>query len=211
MTSVLSTKTVRHGALTRKRGLSNDATFEQDQPRRKTARKDSLSQAKDATPSYQRELDVASKKTPLTQNALLLHGKRLPYTLAPSHNVPQIKQGKDELLIKVQTIGLNPIDWKAPDYGFAIPVLPYIAGRDFVGVVICSNDPEKLNSSERIKSGDVVLTASTDYRDLRKAAYQEYSVASRFNLCRIPYNFNKDNLSSHERPKAGEWITIWGG
>jgi hypothetical protein len=278
MTLVSSTKTVRNGAITRKRSLSNDTAFEQDHPSRKIARKDSLSLASDsynisstknATASYQQELGVASKEIPLTQNALLLHGKRSPYTLTPFYNVPQIRQGKDEVLIQVQTIGLNPIDWKAPDFGFGIPILPYIAGRDFVGVVLFSNDSDQLKSSRRIKSGDVVLTASTDYRDLRKAAYQEYSVASRFNLCRIPYNFNKDHLaglgvafvaaaltlginfgcdfsvlsesirgpdiktllkaitkekiseeirdeclegiSPHERPKAGEWITIWGG
>jgi NADPH:quinone reductase-like Zn-dependent oxidoreductase len=31
-----------------------------------------------------------------------------------------------------------------------------------------------------------VFSASTDYRDLRKAAYQEFVVASDFNVCRIP-------------------------
>jgi NADPH:quinone reductase-like Zn-dependent oxidoreductase len=38
----------------------------------------------------------------------------------------------------------------------------------------------------RIKTGDVVIIPSTDYRDLRKAAFQQYSIASSFNAIRIP-------------------------
>jgi hypothetical protein len=45
----------------------------------------------------------------------------------------------------------------------------------------------KLSCSPRpIKKGDVVLVPSTDYRDLRKAAFQEYSVAFAFNTIRLP-------------------------
>jgi NADPH:quinone reductase-like Zn-dependent oxidoreductase len=38
----------------------------------------------------------------------------------------------------------------------------------------------------RIQLGDVVIVPSTDYRDLRKAAYQQYSIASAFNTIRLP-------------------------
>lgn len=41
-------------------------------------------------------------------------------------------------------------------------------------------------SSSRIQVGDVVCGPSTDYRDVRKAAYQEYLVTSDFNVARIP-------------------------
>lgn len=34
--------------------------------------------------------------------------------------------------------------------------------------------------------GDIVLVPSTDYRDIRKAAFQEYAVATDFNAARIP-------------------------
>lgn len=50
---------------------------------------------------------------PRRQHALLLHTARQPYDLATSHETPEIKLA-DELLIKVEAIGLNPIDWKAP-------------------------------------------------------------------------------------------------
>jgi hypothetical protein len=41
-------------------------------------------------------------------------------------------------------------------------------------------------ASPRIQLGDKVAVPSTDYRDLRKAAYQEYSIASSFNSIRLP-------------------------
>jgi NADPH:quinone reductase-like Zn-dependent oxidoreductase len=66
------------------------------------------------------------------------------------------------------------------DFGFGLPALPYLAGRDIVGVVMRNS-----RSSGRIKRGDVVLTASTDYRDLRKAAFQSYAIAPSYNVCRI--------------------------
>lgn len=38
----------------------------------------------------------------------------------------------------------------------------------------------------RLQKGDLVLVPSTDYRDIRKAAFQEYAVATHFNAARIP-------------------------
>jgi NADPH:quinone reductase-like Zn-dependent oxidoreductase len=68
------------------------------------------------------------------------------------------------------------------DFNFGIPTLPYIAGREFAGVVVqAPTAPES-----RIQRGDVVAIPSTDYRDLRKAAFQEYSVAASFNAIRLP-------------------------
>jgi NADPH:quinone reductase-like Zn-dependent oxidoreductase len=43
---------------------------------------------------------------------LLLHGKGQRYVLESNYTVQNIKND-DELLIKVQYIGLNPIDWKS--------------------------------------------------------------------------------------------------
>lgn len=68
------------------------------------------------------------------------------------------------------------------DFNFGIPTLPYVAGRELTGTVV-----KILREGDgRIKAGDVVLVPSTDYRDLRKAAFQQYSIASTFNAIRIP-------------------------
>jgi hypothetical protein len=65
-------------------------------------------------------------KTPsLTQRALLVHAAQQPYALVTDHAVPAILH-KDEILIKVIAIGLNPVDWKGPYVPCrpATPVLP---------------------------------------------------------------------------------------
>jgi len=50
---------------------------------------------------------------PPSQTVLLLQAIRTPYTLTLDYPIP-IPQNDDEVLIKTQVIGLNPIDWKAP-------------------------------------------------------------------------------------------------
>ncbi|KAJ5972591.1 Alcohol dehydrogenase superfamily zinc-type [Penicillium vulpinum] len=122
---------------------------------------------------------VVEYSVPTSQIALVLQGLRQPYTLTPAHPVPLVSH-PDELMIKIHAIGLNPIDWKSVDYGFGIPCLPYIAGRDFAGVVV------KASHGSAYAEGDMVLCASTDYRDQRKAAYQEYAVAQEHTVCKLP-------------------------
>lgn len=114
------------------------------------------------------------------QDLLLLHGPRQKYTLERAKDIPELR-GDDEILVQTLAIGLNPVDWKGPDYGFGQPSYPWVNGRDFAGIVIKA--PRK---ESRIQQGDVVFGPSTDYRDVRKAAYQEYVVTTESNVARIP-------------------------
>ncbi|PSR87429.1 chaperonin 10-like protein [Coniella lustricola] len=131
-----------------------------------------------------------SSAVPETQRILLLHGPRQPYKLVEDYPVPKL-QGDAEVLVKTNTIGLNPIDWKAPDYNFAIPELPYISGRELSGD-ICQISSE----SSRFKIGDRVIAISTDYRDPRKAAYQSYAVSFDFNTVRLPARISYEEGST---------------
>ncbi|CCF44839.1 quinone oxidoreductase, partial [Colletotrichum higginsianum] len=106
---------------------------------------------------------------PETQTVLILYAAKQPYETAEGYQVPEIED-EHEVLVKTEHIGLNPIDWKAPDFNFAIPSLPYISGRELVGRVV----RRRPSSHSRLRDGDRVLVISTDYRDLRKAAYQQY-------------------------------------
>lgn len=118
---------------------------------------------------------------PKSQSALLLHATRQPYGLSTGHEIPVV-QHDHEVLVKVNAAGLNPIDWKAPDYNFGIPTLPYVSGRELVGTIVKAT----ASPHPRIREGDIVIVPSTDYRDLRKAAFQEYTIASSFNTIRLP-------------------------
>lgn len=51
------------------------------------------------------------------------------------------------------------------------------------------------SNTSRIREGDIVIVPSTDYRDLRKAAFQEYSIASAFNTIRLPRKISKEQGS----------------
>ncbi|KAJ5175984.1 uncharacterized protein N7482_001861 [Penicillium canariense] len=114
------------------------------------------------------------------QSVLLLKGVREQYTLVNDHAIPAILH-PGEILVKVLAIGLNPIDWKAPAFNFGIPSLPWINGRDLAGLVL-----QVPNANSRVRVGDIVLVPSTDYRDIRKAAFQQYAIATDFNAARIP-------------------------
>jgi NADPH:quinone reductase-like Zn-dependent oxidoreductase len=111
------------------------------------------------------------------------------------------------------------------DYNFGIPVLPYISGRELVGIVLqapslktssststsspsnsstsnsstsgsCSVTTSLTNTTaSRIQKGDIVIIPSTDYRDLRRAAFQQYSIASSFNTIRLPVNVSQESGS----------------
>jgi len=115
------------------------------------------------------------------QDVLLLHGPRQKYSLEKAKDIPELR-GDDEILVQVLAIGLNPVDWKGADYGFGQPSYPWVNGRDFAGIVVKA--PRK---PSRIQQGDVVFGPSTDYRDVRKAAYQEYVVTTDYNVARIPH------------------------
>jgi NADPH:quinone reductase-like Zn-dependent oxidoreductase len=118
------------------------------------------------------------------QKVLLIHGPGEDYKLSQDHSIPEQK-ADDEILIKVVAVGLNPIDWKGPDYNFGLPSLPWINGRDLAGVVVKAH-----RNLRRIRVGDVVLTPSTDYRDIRKAAFQEYVISTEHNCARVPDGFD---------------------
>lgn len=132
------------------------------------------------------------------QRALLVHAAQQPYAVVNDHAIPSILH-KDEILIKVIAIGLNPVDWKGPAYNFGLPSLPWVNGRDLAGIVV--QTPPTLSESgtpSRLQKGDLVLVPSTDYRDIRKAAFQEYAVTTHFNAARIP-----DSHSAHAAASVG--------
>jgi hypothetical protein len=60
---------------------------------------------------------------PVVQSALKLHAIRQPYDVATDHPLPTIQQDS-ELLVKVQAVGLNPIDWKAPYVAQTLHLIP---------------------------------------------------------------------------------------
>lgn len=46
------------------------------------------------------------------------------------------KPGPGEVLIRIESVALNPIDWKIQTYGFFVTEYPAILGTDSAGVVV---------------------------------------------------------------------------
>ncbi|BFZ55549.1 hypothetical protein PYCC9005_002590 [Savitreella phatthalungensis] len=166
--------------------------------------------------------------------AVLLHDdKHYRFTTdAALHEHPQ-RTREDQVVIGVESIGLNPIDWKCNVYGFGVYHFPWISGRECSGVVleVGSNvDPS------RLQVGDRVAVASTNYRDNRTSTYQERCIALAENCIRIPdsvsfeqaaalgvgfvsaYASLYDSMRIPIEPSASvgdkgqrDWILIWGG
>jgi hypothetical protein len=59
------------------------------------------------------------------------------YTWALSSDIPLPCIHKpDEVMVKVDSVGLNPIDWKSVDYNFCMPSFPWIGGREASGTIV---------------------------------------------------------------------------
>ena len=134
-------------------------------------------------------LRVASTKPDSKQDILLVHGPQQKYTLEHNKDLPELRRD-DEILVEVLSIGLNPVDWKGPEYDFGQPSYPWVNGSDFAGVVVKGS-----KWSSRVQPGDVVFGPSTDYRDVRKAAYQEYLVTTSYNVARVPQSMSAEECA----------------
>ena len=69
-----------------------------------------------------------------TQKALCITGKNAPLTVG---DVPLYEPGPNEVLVKVISTALNPIDWKIHKgpYDFFAKTYPFVLGLDGAGIV----------------------------------------------------------------------------
>ena len=57
--------------------------------------------------------ETKTAANPATQNVLLLHGPRQAYEETTGYAIPAQTTDR-EVLVRTETLGLNPIDWTAP-------------------------------------------------------------------------------------------------
>ena len=77
-------------------------------------------------------LTVPHKNMSAQQKALVLQSKFGEFTVG---STPIPKPGPGELLVKVQTAALNPIDWKVQKYGVYVEKYPVVLGLNIAGDV----------------------------------------------------------------------------
>ena len=68
----------------------------------------------------------------MSQKALLLPVKQGNWEVGES---PIPKPGPDEVLVKIVSAALNPVDWKIQVHGYFATEFPFVSGTDAAGIV----------------------------------------------------------------------------
>jgi NADPH:quinone reductase-like Zn-dependent oxidoreductase len=150
-----------------------------------------------AAPATEPQAPAANPAEP-TMMAVRIHEFGGPEKLVVDE-VPRPKPGAGEVLVKVRSAGVNPVDWKIRSGKFADPrwKLPITLGYEICGVV------ESLGADVKdLKAGDEVygmLTLATG------GGYAEYAVVPVANLAKKPKNL--DSNAAGGVPLAA--LTAW--
>ncbi|KAJ3507255.1 hypothetical protein NMY22_g16987 [Coprinellus aureogranulatus] len=123
---------------------------------------------------------------PTQQKALLLKEKFGPLVLE-DFTVP--KPGKGQVLVKIHSSALNPVDWKIQKYGIYIEKFPAILGSDIAGEVV-----ELGEGVSHVAVGDKVFFQGV-YNDNTQTGFQQYTLADSF-IAKIPSNLTYDEAST---------------
>ncbi|KAJ6616472.1 chaperonin 10-like protein [Mycena sp. CBHHK59/15] len=68
----------------------------------------------------------------MSQKAIIIPSVQAPFEIT-SRDIPSPSPG--EVLVKVMSVGLNPINWKQRQYNVLIDEYPAVLGGDIAGVV----------------------------------------------------------------------------
>lgn len=102
----------------------------------------------------------------------------------------------DELLVRIHTAGVNPVDWKIREGRLGRIALPSVMGSDFSGVI------EQVGSGvHAFRTGDAVYGSVAD----ESGSYAEYATSTESQLARKPEGM--DDITAAALPIAS--MTAW--
>lgn len=81
----------------------------------------------------QEDTNFTTMSVPEQQKALIIPSAGAPLSVE-SIEVPQ--PGAGEVLVRAEAVGLNPVDWKAHEFGITLTNYPAILGCEVAGVVV---------------------------------------------------------------------------
>ncbi|KAA1476199.1 GroES-like protein [Dentipellis sp. KUC8613] len=122
------------------------------------------------------------------QKALLIPSKGAHFTLG-TRLIP--KPGPGQVLVKIESAAVNPVDWYIEQFGFFIDGYPFVAGSDAAGTV------EELGegaAASGLQKGDRVLFQSLFSAD--RGTFQQYVLADATRAAKIPKNLSFDEAST---------------
>ncbi|KIK58336.1 hypothetical protein GYMLUDRAFT_171220 [Collybiopsis luxurians FD-317 M1] len=103
------------------------------------------------------------------------------------------KPSSDEILVKVKSISLNPIEWKLKDHGFdfLIKEYPAVLGSDVAGDIV-----QVGKDVGDFKEGDKVFFESSAYHGSNYGAFQEYVLVPAEIASKMPPNLSYNEAAS---------------
>lgn len=114
---------------------------------------------------------------------LTISSSFLPHT--PHTAKPSIKKGN--LLVKIKSASVNPVDWKRAAFGFALPTVPAVVGLDCCGVV-----EEVGEGVTKFKKGDVVFAWAPTGAAEGFGCWAEYGLFDETHLTLKPDTWTED-------------------
>ncbi|KAF7352404.1 GroES-like protein [Mycena venus] len=117
-----------------------------------------------------------------TQQAIIIQSPKAPFVLG-SKDIPSPAKG--EVLLKVMSVGLNPMNPMQREYDILIDEYPAVLGGDIVGTVEALGD-----GVEGFKKGDRVCTSAL------MGGFQQYTTLPAAVLIRLPDNASFDEVAT---------------
>ncbi|KAJ7433697.1 GroES-like protein [Mycena galericulata] len=118
----------------------------------------------------------------MSQKALLIPTAKAPFVLGP-HPIPS--PGKGEVLLKIFSVGLNPMNVAQHQFGFFVDAYPAVLGADIAGVV------EQVGEDvQGFAKGDEVFAAALG------GGFQQYTTLPAGTLIRKPKNTTFDEAAT---------------
>lgn len=134
------------------------------------------------------------------QKALVLQSKFGEFAVG---STPIPKPGPGELLVKVQTAALNPIDWKVQKYGVYIVEYPAVLGLNIAG------DVEEVGEGvTNFSKGDRVLSQGT--YEPGWSAFQQYTKTNATTTTKIPAHISYDEGSTFPATLSAAYAGLYG-
>ncbi|TFY66453.1 hypothetical protein EVG20_g4638 [Dentipellis fragilis] len=134
------------------------------------------------------------------QKALLLLSKGAPFTLG-TRAIP--KPGPGQVLVKIESAAVNPVDYYVEQAGFFVDAYPFVAGSDAAGTVDVLGE-----GVTGLQKGDRVLFQSVFTAD--RGTFQQYALADATRAAKLPKSLSFDEASTVPLGLATAALGIYG-
>ncbi|PCH39325.1 GroES-like protein [Wolfiporia cocos MD-104 SS10] len=124
----------------------------------------------------------------MSQKSLLLTAKQGSFAVGTT---PIPKPGPGQVLIKIQSAALNPVEWKIQAYGLFIEKFPSVLGSDIAGTIEAVGE-----GVTGFAKGDRVLNQGTRGDNNEFSGFQQYALANADVTAKIVSSLSFDQAST---------------